>query len=101
FLYTGLFNIVFDCLWLYWMGNTFLSLLNKKQFFTVYLTAFLISGISYIFLGEIDFLHKGPQSFLFSNSMGLAALIASLLLLTPKMELRLFLFGTVKFQTIA
>src|SRR5690606_9889655 len=24
FLFTGLFNIVFGCLWLYWMGNTFL-----------------------------------------------------------------------------
>ncbi|MGO1521153.1 MAG: rhomboid family intramembrane serine protease [Sphingobacterium sp.] len=101
FLYTGLFNIVFDCLWLYWMGNTFLNFLNRKQFLSVYLSAFALSGISYVFLGEIELLNKGPQSLLFSSSMGIAALVASLLLLTPKMELRLFLFGTVKFQTIA
>ena len=101
FLYTGLFNIVFDCLWLYWMGNTFLNFLSKKQFLSVYLSAFILSGIGYIFLGEIELLNKGPQSLLFSSSMGIAALVASLLLLTPKMELRLFLFGTVKFQTIA
>ena len=33
--------------------------------------------------------------------MGLAAIVASLLVLTPKMEIRLFLFGIVKFRTIA
>lgn len=100
FIYTGLFNIVFDCLWLYWMGNTFLNFLSRKQFLSVFFFAFALSGISYILLGEFDFLNKGPQSFLFSNSMGIAAIMASLLLLTPKMEFRLFLFGTVRLQTI-
>lgn len=101
FVYIGLFNIVFDCLWLYWMGSTFLNFLNKRQLMTVFVGAFAISGISFLALSEIDFLAKGPIPYLFSNSMGLAAIVASLLVLTPKMEIRLFLFGIVKFRTIA
>lgn len=101
FLYTELFNIVFDCLWLYWMGTTFLNFLSKKQFLAVYFSAFILSGFSYVLIGNTGVLNTGPQSSLITNAMGLAALISSLLLLTPKMELRLFLFGTVRFRTIA
>ena len=101
FVYIGLFNFVFDCLWLYWMGSTFLNFLNKRQFLTVFLGAFVISGISFLALSELQFLAVGPIPYLFSNSMGLAAVVASLLVLIPKMEIRLFLFGIVKFRTIA
>ncbi len=101
FVYIGLFNFVFDCLWLYWMGSTFLNFLNKRQFLTVFLGAFVISGISFLALSELNFLAVGPIPYLFSNSMGLAAVVASLLVLIPKMEIRLFLFGIVKFRTIA
>src|SRR5690606_37296255 len=55
FVYIGLFNIVFDCLWLYWMGSTFLNFLNKRQLMTVFVGAFAISGISFLALSEIDF----------------------------------------------
>lgn len=101
FLYTELFNIVFDCLWLYWMGTTFLNFLSKKQFLAVYFSAFILSGFSYVLIGNTGVLNTGPQSSLTTNAMGLAALISSLLQLTPKMELRLFLFGTVRLKTIA
>lgn len=101
FLYVGLFNIVFDCLWLYWIGNSFLNFLNKRQFLFVFFSSFLLSGVVYLALGNIDFLAKGSMPFLFSNAMGLAAVVAGLLLLAPNMEIRLFLFGTVKFRTIA
>jgi len=100
FVYIGLFNIVFDCLWLYWMGTTFLNFLNKKQFLTIFLGSFILSGLSFLALSEIGFLAKGPIPYLFSNSMGLAAVVASLMVLVPNLEIRLFLFGTVRFRTI-
>ena len=101
FVYTGLFNIVFDCLWLYWMGTTFLNFLNKQQLLSVFLVAFLLSGIGFLALSQLEFLAKGPIPYLFSNSMGLASLVASLMVLVPNLEIRLFLFGTVKFRVIA
>ncbi len=101
FVYIGLFNIVFDCLWLYWIGNSFLNFLNKRQFLTVYFSAFIIGGISFLGLGQFEFLTRGPQPYLYSNALGLAALMASLIILLPKMEVSLFLFGRVKFIYIA
>lgn len=101
FLYTGLFNIVFDCMMLYWLGSAFLNLLNKRQFLTLFFGSILISGLIYPALGEIAVLNKGPQQYLFSTSMGLAALVASLITLMPRMEIHLFLFGRVKFYIIA
>ncbi|WP_156305905.1 rhomboid family intramembrane serine protease [Sphingobacterium endophyticum] len=101
FVYKGLFNILFDCLWLYWMGTTFLNFLNKRQLLTVFFGAFVIGAISFLALSEIGFLAKGPFPYLLSNSLGLSALVASLMVLIPNMEIRLFLFGIVKFRTIA
>jgi len=101
FLYVGLFNIVFDCLWLYWMGNIFLNLLNTRQFLVLYLGSIIIGGLIYLTIGETGIFSTGPITSLYSNSLGLAALIASLLLLTPKTEIRLLLFGRVKLQTLA
>ncbi|MGH2623345.1 MAG: rhomboid family intramembrane serine protease, partial [Sphingobacterium sp.] len=101
FLYVGLFNIVFDCLWLYWLGNIFLNLLHPRQFLVLYLGSIVVGGVIYLLLGEIGIFSAGPISSLYSNSLGLAALIASLLLLAPQTEIRLFLFGLVRLQTLA
>jgi len=101
FVYDGLFKIIFDCLWLYWIGNTFLNFLNKRQFLTIYFSAFFIGGFAFLGLGEFDFLRQGPQPYLFTNVLGLAALVASLTILLPKMEVSLLLFGRVKFIYIA
>ncbi|MCT1530719.1 rhomboid family intramembrane serine protease [Sphingobacterium daejeonense] len=101
FVYDGLFRIVFDCLWLYWMGTTFLNFLNKRQLLTVFFVSFFLSGLSFLALSQVEFLAKGPYSSLFSNSMGLASLVASIMVLVPNLEIRLFLFGTVRFRTIA
>ena len=101
FLYTGLFNILFDCLWIYWLGNVFLGFLNNRQFLTVFLSAIFIGGLSFLALSQIPLLAKSPQTFLHTNAMSIGALMGSLLILVPKMEFRLFLFGNVKFQTIA
>ena len=101
FLYTGLFNIVFDCLWLYWMGNTFLNFLNKRQFLTLFISSFLFGGLIYLAIGQIPFFANGLHAHLKTNSLGLAALVAALTVLIPKMELRLFIFGRVKFSSLA
>ena len=101
FLYVGLFNIVFDCLWLYWLGNIFLNLLNTRQFLVLYLGSIILGGAIYLVLGEIGIFSAGPITSLYSSSLGLAALIASLLLLAPQTEIRLLLFGLVRLQTLA
>lgn len=100
FLYTGLFQLLFDCLWLYWMGNVFLSFLNKRQFLFLYFSATSLGALIYLGLGFIPLLQNGASSF-HTATFGLGALVASIATLAPRYELRLFLFGTVSLKTIA
>lgn len=101
FLYTGLFKILFDSLWMYWLGHLFLGFLNSRQFLTLFFGAVLIAGPSYLGLAQIPLIANNPQGFMHTNAFSIAALMCSLLVLSPRMEVRLFLFGNVRFQTIA
>lgn len=99
-LHQGLFQILFNCLWLYWMGNVFLNLLHAREFLTIYVGAILIGGLSYLALGQIDYLARSPQTSLYSGAVGTAAILSALLTLVPHTEVRLILIGTIRLRTI-
>ena len=61
FLYTGLFELIFDCLWLYWMGSMFLTFLNKRQFLFVFISSLMLGGAVYVGLGFISALQRSVQ----------------------------------------
>lgn len=99
FIYKGIFNILFDCLWLYWIGNLFLSYLNTRQFLTTYIGGWFIGAVIFLSLGSSGIL---PAIKVWNTSaFSLAALISSTALLLPNLELRLFIFGNVKLKIIA
>lgn len=99
FVYTDLLRLIFDCLWLYWLGKLFLNLLGSRQFLTVFIGGILIGAIIF----SLSPLSGGNSNLLrwSGTGFGLAALICSMTLLSPHMELRLFIFGNVKFRLIA
>ncbi|HLT89081.1 MAG TPA: rhomboid family intramembrane serine protease [Sphingobacterium sp.] len=101
FLYTGLFQLLFDCLWLYWMGNIFLSFLNRRQFLFLYFSAILLGACIYLGLGFIPMLQNSVQLSFRTSTFALGALVASVATLAPRYELRLLLLGTVSLKTIA
>lgn len=101
FLYTGLFSLLFDCLWLFWMGNTFMVFLNKKQFLYVYCSSLIIGGIAYLTFGFIPVLNGFQSSFINTGSFALGAVVAATATLVPQSEVRLFLFGNVSIKVIA
>jgi len=100
FVYEGIFNLVFDCLWLYWMGNMFLTFLNNRQFSTLFIGSLLLGGIFYLGLGSLNLIPTSAAYF-HTTRFGLAALISSMTILIPNLEVRLFLFGNVKLKIIA
>ena len=101
FLYTGLLQLIFDCLWLYWIGNIFLNFLHRRQFLFLYISTILLGGCIYLGLGFIPSLQSSVQSSFSTSTFALGALIAAVATLAPRYELRLFLFGTVSLKTIA
>src|SRR5690606_28733948 len=101
FLYIGLFELLFDCLWLYWMGTTFLTYLNRRQFMFLFTSSLLIGGVLYVGLGFIPALQNSVQASMHTTSFALGAVVASVATLVPRSEVRLFLFGNVTLKTIA
>lgn len=101
FIYEGLFDIIFDCLWLYWFGNMLLNFLKNRHFLFVFFSGVALGALAYLGLGSIPFLANEPYNHLNTNSMGLAALISATTVLLPTYEVRLFLVGNIRLRLVA
>ncbi|MGN0002435.1 MAG: DUF6576 domain-containing protein [Sphingobacterium composti] len=100
FIYTSLWNLLFDCIWLYWVGNMFLNFLNNRQFNTVFIGGMVLGAIIFLALGFIPIFQSLPVSWS-TSAFGLAGILSSLALLIPNSELRLLLLGNIKFKWVA
>ncbi len=100
FLYKSIFNILFDCLWLYWVGNIFLNFLNNRQLLTVFLGALLIGGLFYSSISSLPYLSNHAKHWS-TTTFGLSALISSVAIMAPRLQIRMFLLGDISLKTIA
>lgn len=100
FVYTEIFALIFDCLWLYWIGGLFLNLLRPKQLLYIFSGGLVYGGLVFLLLNTIPILSYTSIS-LISMTNGIGALLGAMLLLSPKTEVNLALFGIVKLKTIA
>ncbi|TDS10382.1 rhomboid family intramembrane serine protease [Sphingobacterium paludis] len=101
FIYKGLFQLLFDCLWLYWIGNTFLNFLTTRQFLFLYSSAVLVGGMLYPLFGLIPAFHTNTPLSFYGASFALGSIVAAIATLVPKSEIRLLLFGNVSFKNLA
>ena len=100
FIYQGIFNLLFDCIWLYWIGNLFLSILNNKQFVTLFAGSILLGATFYVILGSFD-RFSVETNYYATARFGLAALISSVAVLLPNTLIKLFILGEVRLKFIA
>lgn len=101
FLTIGLFNLLFSCLWLYWISKIFLNLLQARQLTFILISSLLLGGVLYLTLGSIGFLRNSPFTSLKSMSMALGALVVSTATLFPFTQMRLIFLGNIKFKYLA
>lgn len=99
FVYVKLLSILFDSLWLYWVGQIFFTFLNKRQFLFIYIGSWLLSSVLYVGFGTL--IPPPTNLYLMGGAHPLAAVLAAIATLVPKYELRLLLFGTVKLRVVA
>lgn len=101
FVNIGLFTILFNCLWLYWISTIFLNFLNDKQLSFIIGSSIILTAILYLTIGEISSLHISRDSYLISFNIPLAALVSSIVILVPNMQIRLLLLGSIQFKYVA
>lgn len=103
FLQREIFHILFNLLWLYWMGMIFMDFLNKRQFIFTYLAGGITGALLYLFAYNTlpAFSGLSQNSILLGSSASVMAVVIATATLVPDYTIRLLLFGTVRLKYLA
>jgi len=97
FMHQGFFHILFNMLWLYWMGQILLEYLGKQKVVSIYFIGGIAGGLTYLVAYNLMTLGTevtmGPG--LIGASAGVMAVVIAVATLLPDYEVRLFLLGRV------
>ena len=103
FFHAGFFHILFNMLWLYWMGRIFEDFLNSKKLVFVYIAGGLAGALFYILCYNV--FPAYADSVAISAAVGASASVTAILVacatLLPDYTIRLLLVGSVKLKWIA
>lgn len=103
FMHADIFHILFNMLWLYWMGQIFEEYLGNKRTIGLY----LMGGLAGAFFFALAFNTIPAFADIKSNvhvvgaSAGVMAIIIATATLLPDYTIQLFLFGPVKLKWLA
>ncbi|HLT41609.1 MAG TPA: rhomboid family intramembrane serine protease [Sphingobacteriaceae bacterium] len=97
------FHMLFNMLWLFWLGRIFLEFLNKRQFIFTYIAGGLAGAITFLILYNTLPVFAGDihRSVLIGASASVTAIIVSSAVLVPHYSIRLLFFGNVKIVYLA
>lgn len=103
FLHYNFLHILFNILWLYWMGKIFLFYFDEKKLLSVYLLGGFFGGI--FFLGAYNifpaFSDVVVSSQLLGASASVLAIIAAIATYAPNHIINLMFIGQVKMKHLA
>lgn len=103
FLHFDFLHILFNLLWLYWMGQIFLGYFDQGKLIAIYLLGGIFGGLFYV-LGYNSFpvfAEMVTDSRLLGASASVIAIITALATHAPNHTIQLMLIGPVKMKYIA
>ncbi len=93
FLHFDLFHLLFNMLWLYFLGRIFLNLFKPKMALNIYFMGIIAGGLTFLFgYNVIPSVFKG-SAYLIGASAGVRALLIFLSAYMPDKEIRFFTFN--------
>jgi membrane associated rhomboid family serine protease len=103
FLHDGFFHILFNMLWLFWMGNILHEYLGNKRVYQSYFLGGIFGGLIYMLAYNIfpAFNETKHVSYALGASAGVLSVVVSAATLLPNYQIRLLFFGDVKLKWIA
>jgi membrane associated rhomboid family serine protease len=103
FMHAGVFHILFNMLWLYWMGQIFEEYLGKKRIFGVYLLGGLAGALFFILAYNVFPLFSDvvAASTVVGASASVMAIVVATATLLPDYSIGLMFIGQVKLKWIA
>jgi membrane associated rhomboid family serine protease len=103
FVHVEFFHLLFNMLWLYWMGRIFTEYLSQKQLLLVY----LLGGVSgfVVYLAAFNFfpgfLPIAAYSRLIGASASVMAVVTAIAFHTPHYTINLLFFGRIRLVYLA
>ena len=103
FAHRDFFHLLFNMLWMYWMGQIFMDFLNKRQFIFIYFSGGLLGALLYVLAYSTIpvFENNALNSILLGSSASVMAIVIATATLVPDFTIRLMLFGTVRLKYLA
>jgi membrane associated rhomboid family serine protease len=103
FLHDGFLHILFNMLWLYWMGNILYEYLGNKRVYQAYFIGGIFGGIIFMLSYNIfpAFEHIKYDAYALGASAGVLSVVVATATLLPNYEIRLMLLGSIKLKWIA
>ena len=97
------FHLLFNMLWLFWLGQIFLDFLNKRQFIFAYICGGLAGGLTFLFLYNFIpvFAQRAQLDLLLGSSASVMAIVVGTATLLPDYAIRMLFFGNVKLKYLA
>ncbi|MGK6350633.1 rhomboid family intramembrane serine protease [Parapedobacter sp. DT-150] len=99
----GLFHLLFNMLWLFWLGIIFLDFLKKRQFTFVYLAGGIVGGLLYLLAYNAIpvFRAEAFRTMMIGSSASVSAIVFATATLLPDYTIRMLFFGNVKLKYLA
>lgn len=103
FFHDGLLHLLFNMLWLFWMGKIFLDFLKPRQFHFVYLAGGVAGALMYTLAYNIFPVFSGslPEATVIGSSAAVMSVIVATATLVPDYSIRLLFLGDVKLKYLA
>jgi membrane associated rhomboid family serine protease len=102
FFHDGFFHVLFNMLWLYWMGRIFLDFLKPRQFHFVYLFGGLMGAILFaVAFNVFPVFRNISGATIIGSSAAVMAIVVATATLVPNFSINLLLFGEVKLKYLA
>ncbi|REJ81807.1 MAG: rhomboid family intramembrane serine protease [Bacteroidetes bacterium] len=103
FLHWDFFHLLFNMLWLYWMGKILTEYLGPKKLFSTYILGGLSGAVLYIIAYNVFPLFSGalPGAFALGASASVLAITLAAATLLPDYPIQLLIFGQVKLKWLA
>lgn len=98
FLHIGFMHILFNMLWLYWMGRIFAEYMGEKRLLYTYIIGGICGGLLFMLVYGVAY--PIPVDLL-GASAGIMAVIVAVAGLLPNYEMVLLFIGPVKLKYIA
>lgn len=100
FLHGGFLHILFNMLWLYWMGRILVDYLSERRILALYLMGGIAGGLLYMLVFNIFplFGENLSEYQLLGASASVYAIVFATVTLLPDYEIRLVFLGDVKLK---